>query len=148
MNMQIGNVSYVVCAVVGGILALKYNALTVGELASFLTFNKSFNMPISQVAQQFNSIIMALAGAERIMAFTLQLALSYIVFRAVKDEKPVFFVLALLIHAVVDCVIILVAKLVNAYASEAALLVMVVIVAFFAFKDYRNYKPAEEVISA
>ncbi len=66
LNMQIGNVSYVVCAVVGGILALKYNALTVGELASFLTFNKSFNMPINQVSQQFNAIVMGLAGADRI----------------------------------------------------------------------------------
>ena len=66
LNMQIGNVSYVLCAVVGGILALKYHALTVGDLASFLTFNKSFNMPINQVSQQFNAIVMGLAGADRI----------------------------------------------------------------------------------
>ena len=66
LNMQIGNVSYVLCAMVGGILALKYGALTVGDLASFLTFNKSFNMPINQVSQQFNAIVMGLAGADRI----------------------------------------------------------------------------------
>ena len=66
INAQLGNLSYVVCAVVGGILALKYGMITVGDLASFLTFNKSFNMPINQVSQQFNSIVMALAGADRI----------------------------------------------------------------------------------
>lgn len=66
-NAQIGNISYVICAVVGGLMAINgWTNLTLGTLASFLTFNKSFNMPISQVSQQFNSIIMALAGAERI----------------------------------------------------------------------------------
>ena len=67
VNMQLGNVSYVVCAVAGGILAITgVSGLTLGGLASFLSFNKSFNMPINQVSQQFNSIIMALAGADRI----------------------------------------------------------------------------------
>lgn len=67
INAQIGNLSYVLCAMVGGIMALSGMAgLTLGKLASFLTFNKSFNMPISQVSQQFNAIIMALAGCERI----------------------------------------------------------------------------------
>ena len=67
ITMQLGNLSYVMCAVVGGILALSTNsALTVGAVASFLALNKSFTMPINQVANQFNSIIMALAGAERV----------------------------------------------------------------------------------
>ncbi len=67
INAQLGNMSYVLCAVVGGILALNgWTGLTIGKLASFLTFNKSFNMPINQVSMQFNSIIMALAGAERV----------------------------------------------------------------------------------
>ncbi len=66
-NAQIGNISYVLCAIVGGILALGgVGGFTLGGLASFLTFNKSFNMPINQVSQQLNSIIMALAGADRI----------------------------------------------------------------------------------
>ena len=67
INAQLGNVSYVLVATVGGILAI-YNigGLTVGGLASFLTLNRNFNMPINQVSMQFNSIIMALAGAERI----------------------------------------------------------------------------------
>ena len=70
INAQLGNVSYVVCAIVGGILALNsVGGFTLGGLASFLTFNKSFNMPINQVSQQLNAIVMALAGAERI--FTL-----------------------------------------------------------------------------
>ncbi len=69
INAQLGNVSYVVCAIVGGLLALNGTgifAFSLGKLASFLTFNKSFNMPINQISQQFNSIVMALAGAERI----------------------------------------------------------------------------------
>ena len=67
VNAQLGNLSYVVCAVVGGILTITgVSGLTLGGLASFLNFNKSFNMPINQVSQQFNSIIMALAGADRI----------------------------------------------------------------------------------
>ncbi len=66
INAQLGNVSYVLCAIAGGALALSgISGLTLGGLASFLTFNKSFNMPINQVTQQLNSIIMALAGAER-----------------------------------------------------------------------------------
>ena len=69
INAQIGNVSYVLCAMVGGILATAgMGGFTLGKLASFLTFNKSFNMPISQISQQINSIIMALAGCERIFA--------------------------------------------------------------------------------
>ncbi len=67
VNLQLGNLSYVICAVAGGILAITgVSGLTLGGLASFLSFNKSFNMPINQVSQQFNSIIMALAGADRI----------------------------------------------------------------------------------
>ena len=67
VNMQLGNVSYVVCAIVGGALALSgITGLSLGSLASFLTFNKSFNMPINQISQQLNAIVMAMAGAERI----------------------------------------------------------------------------------
>ena len=74
---QLGNLSYVVCTVIGAFLVLSgfgikdcsfagLAPLTVGGLVSFLTFNKSFNMPINQVSMQFNSIIMALAGADRV----------------------------------------------------------------------------------
>ena len=69
VNAQIGNLSYVLCALAGGVMALSgFGGLTLGKLASFLTFNKSFSMPISQVSQQFNSIIMALAGCDRIFS--------------------------------------------------------------------------------
>ncbi len=74
-NAQIGNISYVIVAIVGGILAINgVGNFTLGGLASFLTFNKSLNMPISQVSQQINFVAMALAGAQRIFELV--------------DEKP------------------------------------------------------------
>ncbi len=67
INAQIGHLSYVLCAIVGGLIALSgFGGFTLGKLVSFLTFNKSFSHPITQVSQQFNSIVMALAGAERV----------------------------------------------------------------------------------
>lgn len=67
VNAQLGNLSYVVCSVVGGLLAVTgVSGLTLGALASFLNLNRSFTMPINQISMQFNSIIMALAGADRI----------------------------------------------------------------------------------
>jgi len=75
INGQLGNLSYVVCAMAGGLLALNgVGGFTLGGLVSFLTFNKSFSMPINQVSQQLNSIIMAMAGANRVFALM--------------DEKP------------------------------------------------------------
>ena len=67
VNAQLGHLSYVFCAIGGGVLAINgVGGFTLGSLASFLTFNRNFSMPINQVTQQFNSIIMALAGAERV----------------------------------------------------------------------------------
>jgi ATP-binding cassette subfamily B protein len=69
VNAQLGNVSYVLCAVVGALITINGNGmlgLTVGGLVAFLQLNKSFNMPVTQVSQQLNSIVMAMAGAERI----------------------------------------------------------------------------------
>jgi ATP-binding cassette subfamily B protein len=67
VNAQLGNVSYVLCAIVGGALAINgVGGFTLGGLASFLTFNKSFAMPINQLSMQINNIVMALAGADRI----------------------------------------------------------------------------------
>lgn len=67
INAQIGNISYVLCAMVGGILALNgVGGFTIGKLASFLTLNKNFSQPINQISMQMNSIIMALAGCDRI----------------------------------------------------------------------------------
>ena len=69
VNAQLGNLSYVLCAVVGGALAIGgVGSLTLGKLASFLTFNKSFNQPITQISMQLNSVVMALAGGSRIFA--------------------------------------------------------------------------------
>lgn len=75
INHNIGNLSYVVCAILGSILAISgVGSFTLGGLASFLQLNKSFTQPISQVSQQLNAVVMALAGAERV--FNLM------------DEKP------------------------------------------------------------
>ncbi len=75
VNGQLSHLNYVLCAVAGGLLALgNVGGFTLGKLASFLTFNRSFSRPINEVTMQLNSIIMALAGAERIFALI--------------DEKP------------------------------------------------------------
>ena len=67
VTAQLGNISYVLCAIVGGILAMNgIGGFSIGKLASFLTFNKSFNQPINQVSMQLNAVIMAIAGAERV----------------------------------------------------------------------------------
>lgn len=64
---QLGNISYAICALVGAAMAVSgIGSVTLGTVMAFLALNKSFNMPISQVSMQANSIIMALAGAERI----------------------------------------------------------------------------------
>ena len=67
VTAQLGNVSYAVCALVGAAMAVgNVGGMTLGTVVAFLSLNKSFNMPISQVSMQANSVIMALAGAERI----------------------------------------------------------------------------------
>ena len=67
INANLGNVSYVLCAVTGAIFALNgYLGLTLGTLVSFLTLNKNSTQPVSQISQQLNSIVMAMAGAQRI----------------------------------------------------------------------------------
>ncbi len=67
VTVQLGNVSYIICAFVGAIMALNgHFGLTIGTLVSFLTLNKSFNGPIGQISQQINSVAMAQAGARRI----------------------------------------------------------------------------------
>ena len=67
VNMSLGNISYVLCAVVGAVFALNgYLGLTLGTLVSFLSLNKNSTQPVSQISQQMNSIGMAMAGAKRI----------------------------------------------------------------------------------
>ena len=72
---NLGNLSYVLCALLGALFAINgYAGVTLGMLVTFLTLNRSLNMPIAQISQQLNSVVMALAGAQRIFA--------------VLDEKP------------------------------------------------------------
>lgn len=67
INNNLGNISYVLCAIVGGVLALNgFSRLTIGTLVAFLSLNKGFTQPVTQVSQQLGSIIMASAGAERV----------------------------------------------------------------------------------
>ncbi len=67
VNANLGNISYVLCAVLGAILALNgFAGLTLGTLVSFLTLNKNFTQPVTQISQQLNNVVMAMAGADRI----------------------------------------------------------------------------------
>ena len=67
VTAQLGNTSYAVCALAGAAMAVgNVGGMTLGTVMAFLSLNKGFNMPISQVSMQANSVIMALAGAERI----------------------------------------------------------------------------------
>ena len=67
VNAQLGNVSYALCALAGALMAAGgIGGVTLGTVMAFLALNKSFNMPITQVSMQANSVVMALAGAERI----------------------------------------------------------------------------------
>lgn len=69
VNGNIGNISYVLCAVVGALLALNgFAGLTIGTLVAFLGLNKSFTQPVTQVSQQVNNIVMAAAGAQRVFS--------------------------------------------------------------------------------
>ena len=67
VNAQLGHLSYVLCVVAGAALAAKgYVGLTLGTLAAFMTLNRNFSQPITQISQQLNSVVMAMAGAERV----------------------------------------------------------------------------------
>ncbi|MFR5421831.1 MAG: hypothetical protein ACLTG4_07745 [Oscillospiraceae bacterium] len=66
VNAQLGNVSRAVRCGGRGAGAACYVGLTLGTLAAFMTLNRSFNQPITQVSQQLNSVVMAMAGAERV----------------------------------------------------------------------------------
>ena len=67
INENIGNISYVLCALVGGVLALSgFSGLTIGTLVAFLSLNKSFTQPVTEISQQVSSIVMAMAGAGRV----------------------------------------------------------------------------------
>ena len=75
VNAQLGNLSYVLCAIIGGAMAINaFGGLTLGKLASFLVLTRNFNQPITQISMQLNSVVMALAGGQRIFALL--------------DEKP------------------------------------------------------------
>ena len=76
VNGQLGNLSYVLCAIIGGALVISGfgGSLSLGGLASFLVLTRQFNQPISQISMQLNSVVMALAGGARIFALL--------------DEKP------------------------------------------------------------
>lgn len=91
INVNLGNLSYVICAIAGSVLAITgFTSFTLGGLASFLQLNKSFNQPISQVSQQLNSVVMALAGSQRIfnlMDEESELDEGYVTLVNVKEDK-------------------------------------------------------------
>lgn len=81
-----------------------------------------------------------LGGAERVLAFVLQLCLSYIVYRAVKNKKPVFYLLAVFIHFAVDAGLVIIMKKLPVYAVEIILAVMVITIAIITFNKYKAEK--------
>ena len=69
VNANIGNLSYVLCAVVGALLALAgFPGMTIGTIMAFVVLNKGFNQPIIQISQQTNFVVMGSAGAKRVFA--------------------------------------------------------------------------------
>lgn len=67
VNGNLGNISYVLCALLGAFIAVTFDwGLTLGTLVTFLTLNKNFTQPVTQISQQMNSVVMASAGAERV----------------------------------------------------------------------------------
>ena len=69
VNNNLGHLSYVLCAVGGALLALGgVGGLTLGGLVSYLTLSRNFTQPVTQIVQQFNSVVMAMAGAGRVFA--------------------------------------------------------------------------------
>lgn len=67
INTNLGNISYVLCAIVGGILSINgYTSLTIGTLVAFLSLNRNFTQPITQISQQVGIVVMAAAGANRV----------------------------------------------------------------------------------
>ncbi len=81
-----------------------------------------------------------LAGVERLCAFVLQLCLSYIVYRAVRNKKPLFYILAVTIHFAVDAALVVLAKNISAFAVEIILVLAVTCIAFITFKSYKSEK--------
>lgn len=72
VSANLGNISYVLCVGIGAVLSLVLGAdktgLTLGSLVAFLTLNRNFSQPVIQVSQQLNSVVMAMAGAQRVFA--------------------------------------------------------------------------------
>ena len=91
VNANLGNLLYVLIAVVGGCMAISgFSIITIGAIATFLQLVKSLMMPVTQVSQQLNSIVMALAGADRIFALMDQdpeFDQGYVSLVNVKEEK-------------------------------------------------------------
>ena len=86
-----------------------------------------------------------LAGVERMSTIVLHICLSYIVYKAVKDSKPVFFVIAIALHAFVDGVIVILNNMFGVWAAEIVLIAEVAFIAVFCYKDYSRL---EETIEA
>lgn len=81
-----------------------------------------------------------LAGIERVCAFILQISLSYIVYRAVKDKKAIYWCLAFLIHFLVDAVTAVLASKTSILVTEAVLVGMIIVIAGFTYRQYKSEK--------
>ena len=89
------------------------------------------------------SYMFLISALERIVAFVLQLCLSYIVYRAVRYKKPLLYILAVFLHFLMDALIVLIAKFSSVFAAEGVLFVMTACLSVIAFRAYRSEKEPE-----
>ena len=129
------SVTSVVNLVIAGMINL-------GKMDTFLSgLNESLRNQISAVSSALLTIPSAqfyTAGIERIAAFTFHICLSYLVYRAIRDRKAVFFLAAVALHFLTDAVTVILAKNVPIYAVEAVLSAVAVCIAVFTYRKYKS----------
>ena len=131
-------ITYVVNLVVAGMINL-------GKMDTFLS---GLNEPLKNHISALSSALLATpaglfytAGIERIGAFVFHICLSYLVYRAVRDRKAVYFLAAVALHFLIDAVTVILAKNVSVYAAEAVLSAVTVCMAVFTYRKYKSESP-------
>ncbi|MBR5414964.1 MAG: YhfC family intramembrane metalloprotease [Thermoguttaceae bacterium] len=131
-------IPYVVNLVIAGMINL-------GKMDTFLS---GLNEPLKNHISALNSALLTtpaglfyVSGIERIAAFAFHICMSYLVYRAIRDRKAVFFLAAVALHFLIDAVTVILAKTVSDYAAEAVLSAVTVCVAVFTYRKYKSESP-------